>query len=102
LLFAILQTLLTTIGETARGDKSWKRAFLKSDKKYFLHIQGESNTCPIWCPQYITRRGLDRDVLGDLGLNPGNIKEIFSTPVQTGTGADTASYTIGTEAVSQG
>jgi len=58
--------------------------------------------CPIWCPQYITRIGLDRDFLGDLFSNPANIKEIFFTPVQTGTGANTVSYTIGTVTVSQG
>jgi len=85
-----------------RAHKSWRHTFLKKYEKYFLRIWCEPNMCPIWCPQYITRRGRDKDLPGVLVSNPGNVKEIFSTPVQTGIGAHTASYTIGTVALSQG
>jgi hypothetical protein len=58
---------------------------------------------PILCPQYMTRRGGDRDLLEALGSNPRNVKEIYSTHVQTGTGPHTAaSCTIGTMTLSQG
>ena len=88
--------------DSESGQKLEARLLEKRQKKYFLRIHWESNMCPIWCPQYITRIGLDRDFLGDLFSNPANIKEIFFTPVQTGTGANTVSYTIGTVTVSQG
>ena len=93
--------LLTIIGETVRAHKIWKHTFMKSCKRYFLRSQWEPNMCPILCPQYITRRGRDRDLPGALVSNPGNVKDIFSTPVQTGTGAHPASYTIGTVSLSQ-
>ena len=74
----------------------------KATKKVSFISSGRQTCAPIWCSQYITRRGRDRDLLGVLVSKPGNVKDIFSTTVQTGTGPHTASYAIDTVALSQG